>query len=107
LFSRWQAAAALDVWRKARLAMEANRPRAARDAVEIVAPESLPQGGASCSMRPPNSCARRATAPGKVRQELVVLALIKLATSDPDNAAQLDSKWGVHFSPKSATGPGA
>jgi soluble lytic murein transglycosylase len=32
-----------DLWRKARLAMEANRPRAARAAVEIVAPESLPQ----------------------------------------------------------------
>ncbi|MDP2770404.1 MAG: transglycosylase SLT domain-containing protein, partial [Giesbergeria sp.] len=41
------------------------------------------------------------TAGGKVRQELVLLALIKLATSDVDSAAaQLDSKWGVHLSPE-------
>src|SRR3989344_3716434 len=34
---------ALDVWRKARLGVEANRPRVVRTAVEIVSPESLPQ----------------------------------------------------------------
>jgi soluble lytic murein transglycosylase len=34
-----------------------------------------------------------------VRQELVLLALIKLASGDPDSAAhQLDSKWSVHLS---------
>ena len=30
-----------DAWRKARLALEANRPRAAAAAVEIVAPEAV------------------------------------------------------------------
>ena len=30
-----------DVWKKARIATEANRPRAARDAVQIVAPEAV------------------------------------------------------------------
>ena len=34
----------LDVWQKARLAMEGNRPKAARDAVQIVAPEALAMG---------------------------------------------------------------
>ena len=33
---------ALDIWRKARLGVEANRPRVVRNAVEIVSPESLP-----------------------------------------------------------------
>ena len=43
---------------------------------------------------------------GKVRQELVTLALIKLATSDPDAATQLDNN-GCSPRPRSATGPGA
>jgi len=83
-----------DVWRKARLAMEANRPRAVAAAVEMVAPESLPilqQVQAS----PARFLTSRITAASRARRELVGLALIKLATSDPDNAARLlDSKWG-------------
>ena len=34
---------ALDIWRKARLGVDANRPRVVRNAVEIVAPDALPQ----------------------------------------------------------------
>jgi soluble lytic murein transglycosylase len=41
----------------------------------------------------------RATAAGSVRKELVTLALIKLATNDPDAAAtSLDSKWSPSLS---------
>jgi soluble lytic murein transglycosylase len=88
---------AIDVWRKARLAIEANRVRAARDAVAIVAPDLLPQV-AQLNDAPTKFLRARATAPGRERKEIMVLALIKLATSDPDNAAQmLDSKWSVHF----------
>jgi soluble lytic murein transglycosylase len=90
----------LDVWRKARLAVEANRPRAARNAVEIVAPESLDKLRELLDA-PTKYLRGHSTASGKVRQELVLLALIKLATSDVDAAAaQLDSKWGVHLSPE-------
>jgi len=90
----------LDVWRKARLAVEANRPRAARNAVEIVAPESLDKMRELLDA-PTKYLRAHSTAGGKVRQELVLLALIKLATSDVDAAvAQLDSKWGVHLSPE-------
>ncbi|NUN62397.1 MAG: lytic transglycosylase domain-containing protein, partial [Burkholderiaceae bacterium] len=90
----------LDVWRKARLAVEANRPRAARNAVEIVAPESLDKLRELLDA-PTKYLRGHSTARGKVRQELVLLALIKLATSDVDAAAaQLDSKWGVHLSPE-------
>jgi soluble lytic murein transglycosylase len=92
--------AALDVWRKARLAVEANRARAARAAVGIVSPEAL------TSLRdaldsPVKYLAGRASARGKVHQELVVLSLIKLAGSDADAAARmLDSKWGGHLTPE-------
>ncbi|KAB2906542.1 MAG: lytic transglycosylase domain-containing protein [Burkholderiaceae bacterium] len=90
--------AALDVWRKARLAVEANRARAARNAVGIVSPESLPQVRELLDA-PTKFLTGKATARGKVRQELVVLGLVKLATSDPDAAANLlDGKWGVHLS---------
>ena len=37
----------------------------------------------------------------KTRKELIALALIKLAGTDPDNAARLlDSKWGPQLSPE-------
>ena len=88
---------ALDLWRKARIAVEANRPRAARQAVEIVAPELLPQLKDALDA-PVKFLASRAGARGKVRQELVVLALAKLATSDAEAAARLlDSPWDVYL----------
>jgi len=96
LFSA-KALPAIDVWRKARLAIEGNRVRAARDAVAIVATDVLPQV-TQLNDAPTKFLRAHSTAPGRERKELMVLALIKLATSDPDSAAQmLDSKWSVHF----------
>ncbi|MDA8445167.1 lytic transglycosylase domain-containing protein [Paracidovorax valerianellae] len=89
---------AMDVWRKARLSAEANRARATRNAVEIVAPEALPQLREVFDS-PVKFLASRATAGGRVRQELVVLSLIKMAMADHGAAARLlDSKWGVQLS---------
>ncbi|GKT21954.1 lytic transglycosylase domain-containing protein [Acidovorax sp. SUPP3334] len=89
---------AMDVWRKARLSAEANRARATHNAVEIVAPEALPQLREVFDS-PVKFLASRATAGGRVRQELVVLALIKMAMADHGAAARLlDSKWGVQLS---------
>ena len=89
---------AQDIWRKARLGVEANRQRVVRSAVEIVAPEVASQVREIFDS-PTKYLNARATARGKARQELVLLALLKLATSDPDGAAQqLDTKWGVHLS---------
>ena len=91
---------ALDIWRKARLGVEANRPRVVRNAVEIVSPDSLPQLKEVLDA-PTKFLLSRATARGSARQELVLLALIKLAGGDPDGAAQqLDSKWSVHLTPE-------
>lgn len=89
---------ALDMWRKARLGVEANRLRVVRNAVEIVSPDALPQLRDMFDS-PIRYLLGRATARGKMHQELVVLALIRLATSDPQAAANLlDAKWGVQLS---------
>ncbi|HZY18862.1 MAG TPA: transglycosylase SLT domain-containing protein [Ramlibacter sp.] len=87
-----------DVWRKARLAMEANRPRAVTSAVEMVAPEVLPLI-AEMNASPTRFLTKRVTVVSRMRRELIGLALIKLATSDPDNAASLlENKWGPQLS---------
>ena len=84
----------LELWRKARLGVEANRPRIVRNVVEIVAPD------ASAKLRevldaPAKYLHAHSSARGKARQELVALALIKMALSDVDSAAaQLENKWG-------------
>ncbi len=89
---------ALDVWRKARLAVEANRPGVVRAAVEIVAPDALPRLREALDT-PTKFLRAHSSAAGRVRQELVLLSLIRLAGSDADGAANLlDSKWGVHLS---------
>ena len=83
-----------DAWKKARLAMEANRPGAARAAVNLVAPDQLPtfdQVNASAA----KFLAGAIIAVSKPRKEMVVLALIKTAIADPDMAASLvEGKWG-------------
>jgi soluble lytic murein transglycosylase len=89
-----------DAWRKARLAVEANRPRAAAAAVEIVAPEAVSQVS-ELNASPTKFLVSRIIAASRVRKEMVSLALIKLAASDPDNAAaQLENKWGPQLSPE-------
>ncbi len=87
-----------DAWKKARLAMEVSRPQAARGAVAIAAPDALPlfeELNASAA----KFLTGRAFVAAKSRKELVVLALVKVAVADPEQAAsQLDSKWGPMLS---------
>ncbi len=86
---------ALDVWRKARLASEANRQRAVRDAVQIVSPESVPQVN-ELFASPIKYLAGQRMARGQVRKELGLLALIRLASNDPGQAAaQLEDGWSA------------
>ena len=90
----------LDIWRKARLAIETNRPKAARLAAAMVS-DDAPAQVAEISNSALKYLAKRASAASRTRKELVVLALIKLATDDPPQAAQLlDSKWSVHLTPE-------
>jgi soluble lytic murein transglycosylase len=84
---------ALDVWREARISMEANRARAATNAVQIVSTDASTLVG-DINASPQKFLNSRATATGKDRKELVTLALIKLATVDADAAASaLENKW--------------
>jgi soluble lytic murein transglycosylase len=86
-----------DVWTKARLAMEANRPRAARDAVEIIAPEAL-NLVTELNASPAKFLSSKMIAIRDVRREIIVLALVKLASTDADGAARfVEDKWGMQL----------
>ena len=87
-----------DAWRKARLATEANRPRAAAAAVEMVAPNAM--GLLSdLTVSPTKFLTSGKLALLKTRREMVTLALIRLATTDQEGAAALlESKWGPQLS---------
>ncbi|MDP3138204.1 MAG: lytic transglycosylase domain-containing protein, partial [Burkholderiaceae bacterium] len=83
-----------DVWRKARLSMEANRPRAVSRAVTVVAPEAMGMLN-EIQASPARFLAGKVIAVTRQRKEIIMLALIKLASSDADAAAyQLENKWG-------------
>ncbi len=85
----------LDLWRKARLAMDNNRPRVAQAALNI---ESLELGKQAILIHadPQKYLDKRILSFTKKRKELSVLALIRIANTDPDKAAQLiEKKWGL------------
>ena len=87
----------LDVWQKARLSLESNRPKAARDAVQIVAPEALAMV-AELNNSPIKFLTSKYLAVRTVRKEIITLALVKLAVSDSQGAAfQLDGKWSLQL----------
>ena len=89
-----------DAWRKARLALDANRPRAAAAAVEIAAHDAAAHF-ADLNNSPSRYLTSRVFAASRARKEMTVLALIKLAGGDIDNAArQLEDKWGPQLSPE-------
>ena len=88
----------LDLWRKARLAMENSRPRAAQLAVEI---EAKDVGGQVVLIQadPIKYLDKRLMAITTKRKELSVLALIRIAATNPDLAAeQLHKRWGLFLS---------
>ena len=89
-----------DVWRKARLAMEANRPKAARLAAEMISADATDQIGDMLD-NPARYLSKHVIAAGKVRKEWVLLALIHMASNDPDTAASvLENHWSVHLNPE-------
>jgi soluble lytic murein transglycosylase len=85
----------LDVWRKARLAMDSNRPRVAQLALNIESSEMGKQA-ILIHAEPQKYLDKHILAITKRRKELAVLALIRVANADPDKAAQLiEKKWGL------------
>ena len=88
---------ALDVWRKARLMIENNRPRTARNAVQIVAPDAA-NAVQDVYNNASKFLSKHIAAPQKVRQELVVMALVRIAATQPDEAAKLmRTKWQAYL----------
>jgi len=88
----------LDLWRKARLAMENSRPRAAQLAVEIEAKDVAGQV-VLIQADPIKYLDKRLMAITTKRKELSVLALIRIAATNPDLAAeQLHKRWGLFLS---------
>ena len=89
-----------DVWRKARLAMEANRPRAAKLAADIISTDaSAPID--EITNNPAQFLSKRLAAGGRIAKESVVLALIRIASNDPYLAASvLENHWSVHLNPE-------
>ena len=82
-----------DLWQKARLALEANRPRAVRAAVALVRP-GLDAAAAELLDNPVRYLERRAHPSTINGHELDLLALMRAAASDPDaTAALLEAKW--------------
>ena len=89
-----------DVWRKARLAMEANRPKAAKQAADMMSPDAADQIGDMVD-NPARYLSKHVIAASKVSKEWVVLALIRMASNDADAAAAvLENHWSVHLSPE-------
>jgi len=91
-----------DVWAKARLAMEMNRPRAAQDAAALV----LGNDGrviASIADAPANWLRHRPRSASPAGHELELLALMRLAASDPELAAGLLSDTWAERLPHSLT----
>jgi soluble lytic murein transglycosylase len=84
---------AADAWRRARFAMDASRPRVARQAAALVNP-AYDRLVAELADNPARHLTRHATAASRSDAELATLALMRMAGNDPEAAArQLDERW--------------
>ena len=75
-----------DAWQAARLAVENNRPRAAKAAVALINP-ALSDAAAELLDNPVRTLQRRGLGSGAQGHELLLLALMRMAANDPDYAA--------------------
>jgi soluble lytic murein transglycosylase len=86
-----------DAWRKARLAIDSGRLRAARQAAALVSVSAASAVG-ELAANPARYLARRASTANRHGAELTTLALMRMASNDPDAAAlQLDTRWDRHL----------
>jgi soluble lytic murein transglycosylase len=89
-----------DAWQKARLSAEAGRLRLAREAVALLADPAADKALTELWEQPQRYLARRADGAYRQGAELAVLALVRLATSEPAAAAALmDERWAAALSP--------
>ena len=82
-----------DVWAKTRTSMEAGRARAARTAGGLLGPAVATSLG-ELTDSPARYLARKAGSASRADAELVALALVRVASNDPDAAARaLTERW--------------
>jgi soluble lytic murein transglycosylase len=87
------------IWRKARVATDNNRPRVVRAALEILSPLKEPKALQELLAQPQKYLMKNQAHPQRAAQEWVVLALIRMAASDPDGAARhLAGYWQPYLS---------
>ena len=80
-----------EVWRKARVSLELQRPGAAKQAVGLLGNAAARDGAEAIDN--PSRFLRRSMAPGRQAQELRLLAILRLAVAEPEAAASaLDSE---------------
>ncbi|MDD3936635.1 lytic transglycosylase domain-containing protein [Rhodoferax sp.] len=92
-----QLLSAQDVWEKVRSALELRRLAAARQAFDMVVLQAGPQWTA-LTAGPEQFLVQTTLSNQRQTQELVVLALIRLAQSDPQRAAELlAGRWQKHL----------
>ncbi len=88
-----------EVWRRARLSMEASRPRTARLAAAIVEPKAGDDVGSFIDN--PGRYLATLTPRNRTERELAALALMRWASSDPDaTAAALRARWEALLPPE-------
>jgi soluble lytic murein transglycosylase len=89
--------AEIDIWRKARLAMEANKPRMTRATTEIISGKAASQVD-EINTNVGKYLANKLLAPTKASREYIVLAMLKLASTDPEGAASAMNKhWDAQL----------
>ncbi len=82
-----------DVWRKVRLAVEHNKPRAARQAAVMISVAAASQVQ-ELNDNPARYLSRKASPAARADAEFTALALMRLAVSDADAAARLlNERW--------------
>ena len=93
----------LDIWRKVRAATEYNQGRLAKNALKIIEPKYLPELE-DIFKNPARFLSQPISAPNRPRDELITIALIRLAANDPSDAVrQLLSRWISHLNTEQRT----
>jgi soluble lytic murein transglycosylase len=89
-----------DLWEKARSAVELNRPRAAQAALALINP-ALESAVGALFAQPAKYLARKAGSETRAEAELAAMAIARIASGEPDNAAsQLDDSWQRRLPPE-------
>ena len=82
-----------DVWRKARFAIDASKPRAARQAAALISADAAKAVG-ELSDSPARFLSRSGSTRDRTSANLTALALMRMAATDPDAAAaELTQRW--------------